>query len=357
MSKTTLPATDTLMDVMSQPFEWFEGLGKVTHSKPSRRHTTARHIYIDRGSNVLGVAHLDSVQNFLGLWFNDYYLSCSTVDNRMGAWLMLYGLPALGFNFDVLLTENEESGCSTAADFTPSKQYNWGFSFDRTGTDVACYQYMDKDTEFMLNNYELEAQYGSYSDVADLDLGCKCFNFGVGMYNYHSEAAYVKLWELTSMVDRFGLFFNDHDNTLLPHNGGGRWSSYDDCWENGEPEWYTQYKANMSIIKAGSDEATYGYLTSKKDHLFDYYTGLAQEEPFRFFTDTDDPQDWWANHTMGDLNESHMEDEVFDAYVNGFIKNCDVCDNLFVEDDVRRYPTFEARLCKACFHALVTSSE
>src|SRR5690606_25634734 len=95
--------TKVLKKVLTYPIESFEKLGKVTNSGGGRW-GDERHIYIDRGSNVLGVAHLDSVQTPNHFWINQDYIVCPTIDNRLGAWLMLYGLPSLGVVVDVLLT-------------------------------------------------------------------------------------------------------------------------------------------------------------------------------------------------------------------------------------------------------------
>lgn len=358
---------ETLKLTMSQPFEWFAEMGEL-HVGKNYRGANARHIYIDRGSNILGVAHLDSVQPFKGFWINNDYIQCSTVDNRMGAWLMLYGLPQLGINFDVLLTENEERGMSTAGDFTKNKDYNWAFSFDRSGTDVVCYQYYDTEVGKMFDYYGLRSDYGSYSDVADLEIGVKGFNFGVGMYSYHSENAYVRLWELDEVIEKFTCFYHDKHDEAMPHvekyiryydeyysyekpiiingkpyNPPREWE--DDEWWDRNSKTETEAKPITSLVKS----------RAWNDYLDNYFADQAIRNPTEFFIDADDPVDWWHSHTFGDINDVDPDSELGKMYFDGSLSCCNWCENLFVKTDVDYYPSVGSRICKACFHSHVVS--
>jgi hypothetical protein len=344
--------------VMSAPFEWFAEWGEVREGKGRWTDMTARHIYINRGSSILGVAHLDSVQPYNELWVNEDYIQCATIDNRMGAWLMLYGLPALGIEIDVLLTENEEMGASTACDFVADKEYNWAFSFDRGGDDVACYQYYDTATSALLAKHGMKAAYGSYSDVADLDLGVKCFNFGVGMYNYHAETAYVRKWELNQMLVNFESLYQANKETRLPHTGQKR------LWDE---EYWGQYTSKSTTItkytppsewddefnwKDNNFGTSSNYIYKGKTDLIDSH--LSREAalyPYKFFGDTDDPTDWWYNHSMGDVNDPTLDGEVIALWEEAILVACDSCENLFVRGDIDRYVSMREWLCKACFHS------
>lgn len=101
--------------------------------------------YRDNGSNVLAVAHLDSVQphtacTVVGTAAGPLALS-GVLDDRLGAYVILEMLPRLGVTTDWLLTTDEEMGESTAAEFSSEKPYHWTFQFDRGGTDVVMYDY------------------------------------------------------------------------------------------------------------------------------------------------------------------------------------------------------------------------
>src|SRR3990172_2837926 len=92
------------------PIKAFEELGEVGESKDGR------HIYIDRGSPVLAIAHLDTVQSLTHFQTirmgKRVHLFNAQLDDRLGAYIIVDYLPTLGIETDVLLTEGEESGRS-----------------------------------------------------------------------------------------------------------------------------------------------------------------------------------------------------------------------------------------------------
>jgi hypothetical protein len=189
--------------------------------------------YKDNGSNVLAIAHLDSVQTAR-------HCSVSTVgdgskiafspvlDDRLGVYIITSLLPKLGIKADVLLTIGEEVGKSTASLFEstwkqdtadlPKKQYNWMFQFDRAGTDVVMYQYRNQASVKLLEAVGYKVGTGSNSDISKLDdMGCVGFNFGCGYDNYHSYRAFAWLDETFEMVARFTKFYALHRGTMMEH--------------------------------------------------------------------------------------------------------------------------------------------
>src|SRR4051794_30743638 len=77
--------------------------------------------YRDNGSDILAVAHLDTVGlahqracHFVDTEGGPVVYS-RALDDRLGAYIILDLLPALGITHDILLTVGEESGQSTAA--------------------------------------------------------------------------------------------------------------------------------------------------------------------------------------------------------------------------------------------------
>lgn len=189
----------------------------VKYGKPVQ---TPEGIYFfkDQKAKVLAIAHLDTVQKPSKLKQKHEIIYHTCLDDRLGAYLLIETLPLWGIKFDLLLTENEERCASTAAYFKPPRQYNWMFSFDRAGTDVATYQYSSPQTEQLLIKNNFTPAFGSYSDICDLEhLGCKGFNFGTGYYNNHSENAFANLIETQSMVNRFINFYHKMKNTFLSH--------------------------------------------------------------------------------------------------------------------------------------------
>lgn len=167
--------------------------------------------YIDNGSDILAVAHTDSVQS--ERWVRDvgdriYY---PQLDDKLGIYTICKLLPQYGIIPDILLTDNEEMAMSTAKDFVPEKKYKWMFEFDRGGDDVVMYQYDGAVTRQALKSVGAKPGFGSYSDIADLEhLGCAGWNWGNGMYDYHSRYAYVDFEEYLGMVDLFVLFWDSN---------------------------------------------------------------------------------------------------------------------------------------------------
>ena len=165
-------------------------------------------IHRDAGSSVLGIAHLD----FVGGTKHTFSYSNSKkgertvmnerLDDRLGAYLLLDYLPSIGVNCDVLLTDNEEKGKSTAASFVTLKNYNWIFSFDRRGDDVVLYQYATESLVKMMENNTFKVGSGSYSCIANLEhLGVSGINFGTGYHRNHSPQCYAELSETEKMAN------------------------------------------------------------------------------------------------------------------------------------------------------------
>src|SRR5579871_6354751 len=161
----------------------------------------------DNGSRVLAVAHLDTVVRKDGRTphFSDTrkgpLIRSGALDDRLGAYVILQLLPAMGITCDWLLTTGEESCASTAGDFTARKDYDWLIEFDRMATDVVMYQYECAAGQDAIEAAGAQMGHGSFSDVAALDhLGVLGFNWGVGYRgNYHSEAGYAYLEDTFAM--------------------------------------------------------------------------------------------------------------------------------------------------------------
>lgn len=177
----------------------------------------ARYAYKNNGAKVLAVAHLDTVQQ--GHKTATVQLAGETLifnprlDDRLGAYTILRLLPKLGIEVDILLTENEEKGASTAQAFDTKKQYNWIVEFDRAGDDAVIYDYTWGD---IIKGY-FKKGLGSFSDITCLEhLGCQAVNIGVGYQDCHSPRAYFVLEQYVAQIRRFIKFHGDHKDT---HHG------------------------------------------------------------------------------------------------------------------------------------------
>ena len=183
-----------------------------------------QHGFIDNGSDILAVCHLDTVQQ--GNHFEVAKLEKETLifnpklDDRLGVYTILDLLPKLGIKLDILLTENEESGQSTASDFIAEKEYNWIVEFDRKGEGAVLYQF--DDWENTVEKY-FEIGHGSFSDITDLDeLGCCAINIGIGYHDCHSSRAFCVLEEYYLQISRFLEFYEENKNTAYPHSPENR---------------------------------------------------------------------------------------------------------------------------------------
>jgi len=204
-----------LRGIYSQPFSGFEGYGKVTEV------AGRKHIFIDNGAKILGIAHLDYVLEDplvqeLHLPKRELLFSPKH-DDRLGAYLLLYALPLMGIEFDVLLTTDEEVGRSTAENFTTDKQYNWMFMFDRRGS--GCVTYMYKDTTWLAAlRKDFTIENGSTSCISKLEhLKCSAVNVGTAYHDEHTDMCFADLNELQAQVTKFKSFYDTNKDIYFPH--------------------------------------------------------------------------------------------------------------------------------------------
>lgn len=172
--------------------------------------------FIDNNSSVLAVAHLDTVftGNSFPFTVDGDQINSYNLDDRLGAYIIMEVLPKLGINADILLTEGEESGLSTAMFFEPTKKYNWIFQFDRMGTDVVLYQYETQDQLCnSLENDKFFINYGSFSDISFMNIGVAGVNFGTGYYDNHFDNSYMLISHTLLMIGKFVEFYKKHKNT------------------------------------------------------------------------------------------------------------------------------------------------
>lgn len=251
----------SLVKRCSDPIEDFSGLGHTikTRSGPLT--------HIDRGGDVLCVAHLDWVRFHKPSFSrrgNTIY--CGQLDDRLGAWVALDLLPALGVTTDILLTDSEEVGDSTAQFFDPPKEYNWIAQFDRAGTDLVMYEYDCKSNRELLKQYGYKIGIGSFTDICWLNhLGVSGFNIGVGYYKQHTDKCHAILHETVTNARRFAEFWRDHKDTRIEAppaakesrhgysfrsypsgSGWGGYNGYDSKWAN-DPA-YDGYDLEFSRI-------------------------------------------------------------------------------------------------------------
>lgn len=208
-----------LKKICLSPKEYFYQFGEVYNNK------YRPYIYQRNKSKILAVAHIDTygdldqsinTNNFV---VHDFIVHSPQLDDRLGVYMLLKLLPTLGIKTDVLLTDQEEEGKSTAELFVKKQNYNWICEFDRAGTGVVMYQYDDYKTRELIEQYDFEVEKGSNSDISYLEsLGIKAFNFGIGYHHQHTNECYANLNETKFTIERFIKFYNENKKNKLVHN-------------------------------------------------------------------------------------------------------------------------------------------
>jgi hypothetical protein len=228
------------------------------HTEVVERAFNNVYFFGDRGSDILFVAHLDTVVHpkqrrcaFVDTAGGPVVYS-GALDDRLGAYIGLELLPSLGIQHDILLTVGEESGQSTAEFFDPKRHhdrdYNWMIEFDRGGTDVVMYQYEDPETVELVSDCGARVEGGIFSDISYLEhLEIKGFNWGVGYQDYHGPRSHAYLDDTYMMVGHYLKFHEANADLYLPHDNrytyGRRKKAWldDDYWErlydDHEREW------------------------------------------------------------------------------------------------------------------------
>lgn len=200
---------------------------------------------------ILGVAHIDSFGLKQGGGKIHDTLVCQldadvrgmSLDDRLGVWALLRGLPSQlcvrggGVPYDVLLTENEEAGASTADDFYKARGlagYGWAFMFDRMGSDCVRYSFDDPAWVAALRGEGWSVGTGSYSCVSEFSAGPVCaVNFGIGYTGQHTSACHVDMRVALWNIQRVAHFVRRYGRTEFAHvdDGGGR------NWDYGRWDW------------------------------------------------------------------------------------------------------------------------
>lgn len=279
---------EKMEEILNAPEDFFDKMGdKYNLPKPTIVDTTYGPLWhFDRGGDVLGVAHMDSVaakyNHFSVVEFGpgEHRVFNAHLDDRLGAYIALSLLPDLGLGHDILLTTGEESMMSTAEFFESPKDYNWIFQFDRSGKDAVLYDYESAEARQLLQSYGWAVGKGSYTDICVLEhLGCIAMNLGVGYYDYHSKFAYAELPETTASIMAFLELYADNKDIHMPYNGyqGFYYRGYNPVyeWEKDSRTWSRNSKVPLNTsphatgARTTSDSWEGGRNSDELDYLDD----------------------------------------------------------------------------------------
>lgn len=202
-----------------------------------------QYLYLKQeGSKILAVAHCDSVNT--KHWFGTLHhpmigdiVFSDCLDDRLGVHIITKMLPQLDIHTDILLTQGEETGNSTAKlfirDIAEGKlkipDYNWLVEFDREGTDVVRYQYEDTDWIKILENFFPDVNHGSFTDIVSMgSLGICGVNVGIGNRDSHNDNSRATLQKTEYMMNLFKTMYEEFKNIRVPHSATyeNEWRSY-----------------------------------------------------------------------------------------------------------------------------------
>lgn len=203
-------------------------------------------LYIDNGSPILGIAHLDvsygatsppweelvrtpipfrrNLPRIKRIGFcakkttGPQTIFSGALDDRLGVYVLTCLLPTLHkIRTDWLFTTGEECRRSTAQYFKPPKNYNWIYSFDRQGTGAVVYFYNEPRWVKVISNYSIQIVLGIYSDIVQLThLGVCGLNMGTGYYKQHTNQCYCTVREIVSQAAKFANFYRANCRKLYP---------------------------------------------------------------------------------------------------------------------------------------------
>jgi hypothetical protein len=170
-----------------------------------------RRVYIDRDSKVLFVAHLDTIQEPKFHFKNHKCIHASGLDDRLGC--LIADSLSKELKVDLLLTDNEETGLSTAM-YHKCKSYNWIMEFDRHGGDVVTYDldnaiFRDALREFWTLGL------GSFSDVCMLDSKSCCVNVGIGYEHDHSVDSFARIETIETQIEKVKQFHANYKDSVF----------------------------------------------------------------------------------------------------------------------------------------------
>jgi len=207
-----------------------------------------KHFYIDNKAPILLVAHIDTVQaptvdmdTYTGAGFDD----------RLGVYIG--AVLALNFPdmFDLLLTDYEECGRSTASFFVPSHDYNFIVGLDREGLDYVDYGLAsDRFNKLFEDFTEIKHSWGSFSDICSLDhIECSKINLGIGVHRSHSADSYFSPEEANIQIDKLLCFCNEFKDTHFEPGEGEKWGAYG-SYANSSYCGYGSYGNNAGYLKS-----------------------------------------------------------------------------------------------------------
>lgn len=371
--------------VCNMPIKNFRGMGRYDK--------TGRYVFIPsnnlKPATMLAVAHLDTVRQETNFRWDNNNVYSPRLDNRLGTYIILELLPKylkkLGYtdvSYDILLTEDEEMGNSTAQYFKTDKPYNFMFSFDRTGRDVVMYQFENDRDVTRLEGAGFAVGIGSYSDIAELDtLKCAGYNIGCGMTDYHSVRASAPIRTIQSNVIKWADFLGEFHDTPMPVDAKPRYSAYTyyGRWSEDDYAYTTTYKSKyitnpttVTLSSPAYNASTYdicpncnkAWVGDVDNHTYDItrdvFTCGKVVYPFSSYAGTKCPNCGGYHHVPDGKHTYNENLTRYSCNVEKYVPMpapdvCYYCSTQLTDDDIDSMDLYD--MCKACSDYLSDGGE
>lgn len=290
----------------------FEHMGTVIPNSNGNNNVFIKNQF-GNDAPVLAIAHIDTAihdKRILGQFMyskEKQMVVCSTLDDRLGIWALTQKLPKfIGHRgYDILLTTGEETGKSSAKDFSvEAEKYNWIFELDRRGCDAVTYGFTDKRWITALEDYGWDMGWGSFTDISMLEQGTvSAVNFGIGYNNAHSENCFAFMEQVITQLIRVAAFYRMYDGTRFKHSYKlpvmSKWT--DDYYT----PTYKQPSWNMACLKAHQNLSKEDN-ANKEGTCQDCETPLAYDEHILCSACY---QDWEGDEEEDAIQERELREE------------------------------------------------
>lgn len=171
-------------------------------------------------AKILAIAHVDFIGSGVVHKANRREIVCSALDDRLGVYLALNMEGITGIPLDVILTDGEESGQSTARYISDAhlEKYNWIVEFDRMNLEPVTYGF-----DCMVPHLEslfARVGFGSYTDIVELENKSPvgAYNHGIGYQRQHSENCSVKVADVRQSIANFVTVYERLGDTKIEHD-------------------------------------------------------------------------------------------------------------------------------------------
>jgi len=320
------------------------------------------YVFIDRGADILAVAHRDHVVEnakhfYWAAMANDNVIYTPVLDDRLGCWIINNVLPKMGFNFDILFTEGEETGNSTAAFFPgiEGKQYKFIVEFDRKEDDAVTYQFDRKVWEDALKDSGFKVNKGMFSDIGMLShLKACAVNIGCGYKDYHSERANASINQLYQQLVRFKAFMAKYGETYFEFDEAthGKKSQTDryrearGCFKGSGSKTvdnnngYRAYKYHRDYSRSESERTLIGDYSY--NHTSPSNVIYINDEKYLVFLDED--------ATFANANNTDASKQITAPLNERYDTQRDLSDGY---DEVKKLHLVKERLCDECGYQLL----